>query len=66
MTTMNSPENSAVIETPRFMACALTYSVPPRLMSLRISGATVPTVPANSQKVITPRTMPNSSLSVPR
>ncbi len=35
------------------------------MMSSRMLGATVPAVPANSQNVMTPRTMPNSSLSLP-
>ena len=64
MTTMNRPENSAVIDTARFICWAETRSAS-ELIDRRISGATVPTVPAKSQYVMTPRTMPQRSLSVP-
>jgi hypothetical protein len=60
--TMNSPENKAVIETARFIEAASMNRGP---MSSIIAGATVPVVPAKSQKVTTARTRPKRSLSVP-
>ena len=70
MKTMNRPENKAVIETARFIWLRLTWglatwSIGPPLISVRTLRATVPIVPANIQKVRTPRTMPVSSLSFP-
>ena len=68
--TMNRPENRAVIETARFIWLRLmygfdTWSIGPPLMSVRMLRAIVPTVPANSQNVRTPSTMPARSLSLP-
>ena len=56
---MNSPENRAVIDTARFIQTASTPT------SFMIAGATVPVVPAKSQKVTTASTMPQSSFSLP-
>ncbi len=69
MKTMKRPEKSAVTETARFIWSRLTsglatLSMGAPLMSVRMLRATVPTVPANIQKVRTPRTIPVRSRSL--
>lgn len=59
MNTMKMPENSAVMATAMFIVVGARPSSSP------MSGAMLSVVWANSQNVSTPRTMPNSTRSLP-